>query len=372
MNILFICHIANRTGAPLMLLSFLRALREHSLSVTFEVLLLQDGELHQEFAELAEVFVLKKRKPLFMRAFRKFKCHPAPYLNDYRFLKKRKYDLVYANAIASLSVGAEIKRMSDAPLLLHVHESHLSISNYDISTRDVMQCDYFVAASSTVKSALVNDWQIPNDRVKVVYPFSPYAIAESTTSKKVDDKFNIGLSGYACWMKGIDLLPMVASAFSTAHPEVDCVFTWVGAISSRIQREIEYDAQKLGVSDKIRFTGQLADPIQEFEKFDVFLLLSREDSFPMVCLENAQLKKPIVCMKDASGITDMLSEGSCITVPYLSVKDIADALFRIYSDPQFSQQLGASAYKLVTTSFSKERQIQILMDFVLGLKKGKP
>lgn len=368
MNILFVSHCANRTGAPLMLLSFLRALREQAPSISFDVLLLQDGELHQDFAALAEVFVLKKRKNLFLRVRRKLSFDHAPYKPDYRFVENRKYDLVYANSVGSLPVGAEIKRIAQAPLLLHAHESHLSISNYDILEQDIEQCDYFIAASSTVKSALVNDWKIDHDRVTVIYPFSPYAIANDATQDSVHGKFNIGLSGYACWMKGTDLLPMVANAFSLAHPEVDCVFTWVGEITSKTQRELEYDAQKLGVKDKIRFTGQLLDPIPEYRNFDVFLLLSREDSFPMACLENAQLKKPIVCMKNASGITDMLSESACITVPYLSVNDIADAIYKIYADPHFSQQLGASAYELVTTSFSKERQIQAMINFVLNLK----
>ena len=303
MSVLFVSHCANRTGAPLMLLSFLRALREQAPSVTFDVLLLQDGELHQDFAALADVFVLKKRKNLYLRVRRKLSFDHAPYKYDFRFVENRKYDLVYANSVGSLSVGAEIKRITKAPLLLHAHESHLSISNHEILEQDIEQCDYFIAASSTVKSALVNDWKIENDRVTVVYPFSPYAIANDAAQNSVHAKFNIGLSGYACWMKGSDLLPMVASAFSKAHPEVDCVFTWVGEITPKIQRELAYDAQKLGVKDKIRFTGQLSDPTQEYKNFDVFLLLSREDSFPMVCLENALLKKPIICMKNASGIT---------------------------------------------------------------------
>lgn len=73
-------------------------------------------------------------------------------------------------------------------------------------------------------------------------------------------------------------------------------------------------------------------------------------------------------MKNASGITDMLTEDSSVIVPYLSVNDIADAIYKIYADPCFSKQLGASAYELVTTSFSKEKQIQTMTDFILNLK----
>lgn len=371
MNILFVSHGANRTGAPLMLLSFLRALREQAPSVSFDVLLLQDGELHQDFAALAEVFVLKKRKNLYLRVRRKLSFDHAPYKHDFRFVKDRNYDLIYANSVGSLSVGAEIKRINQAPLLLHAHESHLSISNYEIPKQDIEQCDYFIAASSTVKSALVNDWKIDHDRVTLVYPFSPYEIANEATQNSVHGKFNIGLSGYACWMKGVDLLPMVASAFSMAHPEVDCVFTWVGDITSKIQREIEYDAQRLGVKDKIRFTGQLSDPIQEYKSFDVFLLLSREDSFPMTCLENALLKKPIICMKNASGITDMLTEDSSVIVPYLSIEGISDAIYKLYSEPQRSSQLGEAACHLVATRFSKASQIHALRGIILGILSSK-
>ena len=52
MRILFISHETTRTGAPLVLLYFLRWLHLHKPDVEVSVLSLKEGDLNQDFVDL--------------------------------------------------------------------------------------------------------------------------------------------------------------------------------------------------------------------------------------------------------------------------------------------------------------------------------
>ena len=75
-------------------------------------------------------------------------------------------------------------------------------------------------------------------------------------------------------------------------------FAWIGG--GAVQR-LEHDARLLGLSAKMRFTGEVAKPADYFAAADVFAMTSREDPYPLVCLEAAAVAKPIICFADAGG-----------------------------------------------------------------------
>jgi glycosyltransferase involved in cell wall biosynthesis len=62
------------------------------------------------------------------------------------------------------------------------------------------------------------------------------------------------------------------------------------------------------------------------------LLTSREDPFPLVCIETANLSKPIICFEKASGTTEIVSQGGGFIVPYLDVEAMAEKIILYYED----------------------------------------
>lgn len=80
---------------------------------------------------------------------------------------------------------------------------------------------------------------------------------------------------------------------------------------------------------------------------DIFVLTSREDAYPLVCLEAASLGKPILCFADSGGMPEFVENDCGIIVPYLRIDLLAQAIIQLRDDRAKLQQFGANAaYKM--------------------------
>src|SRR4051812_44671251 len=103
-RVLFVSHNAMRTGAPVLLLQFLRWLRTNA-TIDFEVLLRQDGELSGEFAALAPVWHAERTTGRLahtaMRVARRLGLRTSPddahISRMVREMSRRRFGLVYSN-----------------------------------------------------------------------------------------------------------------------------------------------------------------------------------------------------------------------------------------------------------------------------------
>ena len=98
------------------------------------------------------------------------------------------------------------------------------------------------------------------------------------------------------------------------------VVTEVG--EDRFVRQIEDS----GLAAHVTFLGPKPNPRDWFRAGDVFLLPSREDPFPLVCLEAAEAGMPVVCFAEAGGMPDFVEDDAGFVVPYLDVEAMAEAV----------------------------------------------
>src|SRR5690606_10497838 len=124
-------------------------------------------------------------------------------------------------------------------------------------------------------------------------------------------------SGLVDWRKGYDVFIQVARYIKKQRPELDIQFTWVGSISKTNRIIIEEDLLKLGLKETVSFVEELSNPYNVYNSFDVFLMCSREDPFPLVCIEMGMLLKPIICFEKATGTAEIISKGGGEIVAYL-------------------------------------------------------
>jgi glycosyltransferase involved in cell wall biosynthesis len=69
-------------------------------------------------------------------------------------------------------------------------------------------------------------------------------------------------------------------------------------------------------------------------------MTSREDPFPLVCIEVGMLGKPIVCFEKATGTAEIIEKGGGFIVPYLSVEGMAEKIIHYYNNPIEKEQHG--------------------------------
>lgn len=362
MKILFISHCASRTGAPIVLYSFLSWLKKEREDISFELLLLGGGELEKDFRNLCAVHYgwnIYSKTEKRMHRYLRYTLDPNKWK---RFINDKKYDLLYANTIVSLPVGVELKNEFGIPLLLHLHESEVGYACMGYDDNLLHNCDSFIAVSQPVKDVLQRRG-VPATKIHVIHPVSSTMLRNINYCKTYEEKesYTIGLVGYYGWTKGSDLLPLVANRLRCKFPDVKCKFDWVGNFKLLNHLELNYDLDLLGVKDMVEILPKSEDPTEYYKKFDVFLLLSREDSFPLVALENAAMGTPVVLFNHSSGLLDYFNNDiSALVVPYLDIDSLADSLYRLCSDTPLRERIGIRGKSVVKKIVEEERPFQII------------
>ncbi|HWG90840.1 MAG TPA: glycosyltransferase family 4 protein [Candidatus Thermoplasmatota archaeon] len=113
-------------------------------------------------------------------------------------------------------------------------------------------------------------------------------------------------------------------------------------------------AERLGVSDRVLFTGHLPDHLygSAFAACDVFCLPSEYEAFGIVLLEAMACGKPCVATR-VGGSPDVVRDGQeGLLVPYGDVPALAKALERVLSDPKLAAELGQRGMARVTGDYT--------------------
>lgn len=347
MKILFISHETTRTGAPKVLLLFLKWIKANRKDVVVDVLTLRGGNLSEEFKHSCNQFydfsaLTQYKKPsLFERILKKFGLKKKIDLKE-KWIDKllsNRYDIVYANTIATLPLASNIsKRNKNTRLISHLHELNtiikLSLPDFTGYIDGVHQ---FIVPSQMVKTNLTKNWPVKEDLINVVYECTE---AISNSKAKKNSVFTVGASGTVHWRKGQDVFLQLARYIKSNYPDAKVNFVWTGSMPSQEKIIIEEDLKKLHLIDDVRFVGEVENPTDYYNNFDVFVMTSREDPFPLVCIEVGMLGKPIICFEGATGTEEVLKKGGGFVVPYLSVEDMAEKVVEYYNNLELLKNHG--------------------------------
>ena len=357
MNILYIIHEATRSGAPMQMLRIIRNLKALHPDWRQDILLLFGGNaLQEEFCQVADNFFVQNT---YSSAFRsKIKQH---FSN--RRLMRQQYDVIVANTVVALSPGIKLKARFKAPLVFCLRESEYSFRIYDGFERDLSFCDRIITVSDLVKSILVCKYKISPSTIEVIYNYPSFNLVPSQSTITLPYETGkgciVGLSGEVCWRKGCDLLPLLATTYKKKYPNEDLLFVWIGNYSNGARHQMEYDTAMSATHGNIFMAGLVNDPIPYYHSFDIFLILSREESFGNVVAEAAMIGKPVVGFDNCVGAVDLLKQGdACIAVPYLDIDGMADALHDLYVNPEKRHSLGQKAKAWLSAQLNDQNSTQ--------------
>jgi len=359
-KILFITHDASRTGAPIILLNFLKWLKNENKFEIF-IFLKQGGDMEADFKKVGATYTSLKRN-LAQRVFKKV-ASKTGLVNETRWLSsdllKQSFDAIYLNTVACLDLAPYLKSVFNCPVICHVHENEFTIKYYYdelVNNNNLCKVDRFIAVSQSTRKNLIEQHNVAPEKVSLVYEFIPIReIKESSQPKEVikkelglADEFIVGGSGLTIWRKGIDLFVQLAVLLSESQAGKPVKLIWVGDITHEFKTQFNYEADRLGITAQIIFTGVKSVPQNYFQLFDVFVLTSREDPFPLVALEAAALNKPILCFDNSGGLPEFIeNEKNGIIIPYGNVKEMAKKILQLVDDDNKRVKMGEEAGKLI-------------------------
>ncbi|HLM01518.1 MAG TPA: glycosyltransferase family 4 protein [Pyrinomonadaceae bacterium] len=378
-RILFIGHEASRSGAPMILLHFLEWLKENDSSFEADLLLLQPGgDLEDEYRKVINTYVLprKAEKPsLFRRGanFLRKKLLRAPGLPDLPVFTRR-YDVVLGNTVISLEY-LKLFRQKGFRTISWLHELDFAVNLFSREKFIELSADVdrFLVVSKAVEEMLKR-FGI-RKKTHQVYGFSkagePLATAAGIEAVKKElgippDAFIVGASGTIEWRKGADIFLQAARA-SAARCD-DIYFLWVGGKSPYSSAEydrVRYDFERLGLKEKVIFTGLQKNPHKFYAAMDLFVLTSREDPFPLVCLEAASHGKPTICFDKAGGMTEFVGADAGAIVPYGDIEALCEKIIYFYENPDALRRTGEAARAKVNSEFSPEKSCARIKEVLL-------
>lgn len=333
-GILFVSHEASRTGAPIFLLDLIQFLSD-KLDLEFYILFCRGGELVSAFQPFGSVTVL----PSYGRI-------PPQIM---QIIKRSNIKLIYSNTISNGAVQSQLKRLG-CPILCHVHELAFSIENYfgeDNLARVKDTTTWYLAGSKAVMDYLVHKIQVPFEKVLLAYPFvkpvSEFQVGEMPAPLEFEPgTIVVGACGTISWRKGPDLFLQVAN-LTLRQVNVPVVFVWVGGPLDGDYIQLRYDVEQMGIDRNVIFTGRVQNHLRYFSQFDVFVLPSREDPFPLVMLDAASMGVPIVCFDKAGGAPEIVEADAGIITPYMDVESMSDAIVTLIKDTDLRKKMGERA-----------------------------
>lgn len=321
-TIIFVSHEASETGAPAVLLSLMQWIKDNT-NINFSILVGASGPWNDKFKAIAPTFFFDQ-----------------PHTEeDIRDFCGNNVQSVYINTIASASYANALNYLH-AEFITHVHEMESVFEIFKDNVEILKNiCNKFISVSPGSTSAI--EKRFPNAEITYIRPFiqpyQPQVQIEKPQGKKI-----IFGCGAVEKRKGFDLFCQVALKIKQ-RGYTDIEMHWIG---SDVDKDLgaEHTIQEFGVADIVKYLGSKANPRDYFSYGDLFLLTSREDPYPLVCMEAAEHQTPVICFdQQAGGMFSFVEADAGKVVEYLNIDAMADASIELLEDKTQLKALGQIA-----------------------------
>lgn len=178
----------------------------------------------------------------------------------------------------------------------------------------------------------------------------------------------VGGCGHAEWRKGNDIFMMLAQQVITHFGNKPVYFVWVGMpVESELYEVQRFDAERMGLSERIIHVGLTSDVFHYLSQFDVFALTSREDPYPLVVLEAALAEKPIVCFDKAGGAPELVEEDAGFVVSYLDSVAMSNRIIELVENDALRLKMGQNAKRKVLERHPTDESVEKVVHIIQGL-----
>ena len=361
--VLFVGHDASRAGAPIALLHFMHWYQAN-IRGPISCLLIRGGDLEQEFRAICETTVMEddawQPRSIRRRIMKKAGLDAIGRQLHARSVAPRnlkRHRLIFYNTLDT-SEALELPYSSESRFLCYVHELETCIRTYIGSheaRRILDRSDRVVACSNTTAENLIQNHGVRRRNIDVIHEsilvsaFDRNAQEESRQWLRAKlgvgaNSMIVGGCGRLGWIKGSDLFVQMAAAVTSMAPEIAMHYVWLGGLpESEDGVRFEHDKTKCGLDNRMTLISSQPDPIRYFQAMDVFVLTSREDPYPLVCLEAAACAIPIICFDGAGGMPEFVQTDCGDIVPYLDIRALATAVANFARNSERRRDAGVNA-----------------------------
>lgn len=280
----------------------------------------------------------------------------------------RQYDIVHTHGTTGLlTIGPLFCFRSKKPIFLHTFH----FGNYPNIKRRYLYgerffasfADCLVAVSHSQRESIVRYHRVKPEKIRTIIngvednkycqdkifmrdKFSEFGITEKD--------FIVGSIAVLSIQKGIIYLLDAAREISKRIQNVKFLIVGGGKMLEYLKER----AFKLGLREKVIFTGWRSDALKILSAFDIFVSPSLWEGLPLAILEAMAARKPIVAtmVGDNPKIIDHGKTG--LLIPAESPDAIKDAILQIASNPDHAKDMGENAYRRYREDFTVDKMVK--------------
>lgn len=286
-----------------------------------------------------------------------------------RLLRRENADVLHTHTLAAANVlGRVAARLAGVPVISHLHiENHFRpatralLRSLDNATARL--CARLVAVSEETSRAYERQGY-PGGRVEVVY--NGVELDGGKPAPDVRRELGIppgvplvGEVARLCDVKGQrELIEAVASV-----PEARLVLVGVDLErGGAFQAELEREADRLGVRDRVLFAGRRDDAAELLGQLDVVALPSWTEGLPLVLLE-AMVRRRAVVATPVGGTPEVVADGETgLLVPSRDPGALAEAIRRLLADPELRGRMGDAGHRRAAERFSADAMFRRVLE----------
>ncbi len=256
-----------------------------------------------------------------------------------------EHDVIHAHDWLTYLAGIEAKKASGKPLIAHVHATEFDRTGgnslnsfvYEIERKGMHAADLVITVSKYTKELVMKHYGVPEHKIRIVhngalphqYHFHGYERRAKT----------VLFLGRLTLQKGPDYFLRAAQRVSELDPEARFVIAGSGDMEPRLQDQ----AKKLGIADKVEFTGFLRDKkTQEaFRIASLYVMPSVSEPFGITALESLLNGTPVIVSRQ-SGVAEVISHA--LKVDFWDITELANKIVNVLQHPELAENLAENGH----------------------------
>jgi len=242
------------------------------------------------------------------------------------------------------------------------------------------QAKAVIAVSHDNLSLLHNLFRLSKNHGQVIYcgrPAQYFTPTDDSGRDRLRQELNIPSDAVVCFTaarietrKGYQhqLEAIKQLMHSPVWPQVYFVWAGGGIFEPQLETQLQEAVKQLGITDKVKFLGQLADVSDWLDAADIFVFPSQLEGMPL-CVMEAMAKGLPVIASAVSGIPEELGDtGKLLPDPkidsHATVRELVTAIQDWVINPELRHNLGQAGKRRAEEMFREERMINETVEVI--------
>ena len=295
------------------------------------------------------------------------------------FLRKNTFDIVHTHTSKAGILGRLAAKCAGVPYIVHTPHGHVFYGYFGKFKTQLFIWIERLTGMITHKIITLTD---RGTREHIDFKIAPAhkfitiysGIDAHPVDHTIDASLEIPVGSFVFGtvarldpIKGMTYLIDAMSLVVRQYPQSYLLVVGDGCESEKLKEQ----CRKLGLENKVLFTGFQKTPSYFIKRMDVFILPSLNEGMGRVILEAMVHAKPVIA-SNVGGIPELIDDGqNGILVPPANAPALAAAMSRLIGQEPLLKKMGILSQAKVSEKFSLERMIKDIESLYVHLIEPK-